>query len=233
MLIALFVFKTQAQNSDTIITSIKQYSEMELPPLNILLENAQNTPSIEYYDYLIEQEQSQMKSDKRDWLKYLKVDGIYRYGINATQPSADEGGSLILSNSPQSWYNIGATVSIPLDDVFDRGEKSKRQKLKIESINQQKATTYELLKLDIIEIYTAAEKELMTLKLKVEEVALVDIQYRESENEFINGKITAKELSAQKSLQSATIQSYMDSKFKLRNALLKLEILTHTQIINK
>lgn len=206
---------------------------MELPPLNILLENAQNVSSIEYYDYLIEHEQSQMKSDKRDWLKYLKVDGIYRYGINASQPATNDGGALMLSNSPQSWYNIGATLSIPIDDVFNRGERSKRQRLKIESINQQKATAYENLKIDIIEIYTDAEKELVALKLKAEEIALINIQYRESENDFINGKITAKELSSQKSLQSAAIQNYMNSKFKLKNALLKLEILTHTQIISK
>lgn len=233
ILVTLLTIRTQAQNSDTLVASMKQYADMELPPLDILLENAQNSSTIEYYNTLIEQEQSILKTEQKDWLKYLKIDGIYRYGINATQASGDPSSTTVLTNDPQGWFNVGASLSIPLNELFDRGERTKRQKLKIQSINQQQTAAYEQLKLEIISIYIQAEKELALLKLKVEEAAIANMQYRETENDFINGRISAKELSAQKALQSVAIENYMDSKYQLKNLLFKLEILTQTKIIHR
>ena len=49
----------------------------------------------------------------------------------------------------------------------------------------------------------------------------------------MNGKIDAVTLSRQKNIQSATVREYEQTRASLNNALLRLEIMSHTKIITK
>ena len=235
-LLILFCYASvNAQNKDSTINIEQNYSELELPPLELLFENAYYSPAIEYYQIMKNQEISTLKTEKQSWLKYLRAEGFYRYGtIYTIQPVGSEISTVpLIENDPQSWYNLGMTMSIPLDDLFDRKKKTRRQELKVEAAFLQKEASFDQLKLEIIDLYTQAQKELNIVSAKAEELALANAQYRESEARFISGEANAEELSRRKSLQTNALQGYLDTKYSLYNILLKLEIITQTDIINK
>ena len=54
-----------------------------------------------------------------------------------------------------------------------------------------------------------------------------------TETDFINGKVDAQTLSRQKNIESSAVREYEQTRAALNNALLKLEIYSNTQIINK
>ena len=60
-----------------------------------------------------------------------------------------------------------------------------------------------------------------------------EAQYRMTEVDFVKGKLDAQTLSRQKSLENSATREYEQVRRNLNDALLRLEILTHTPIINK
>lgn len=58
-------------------------------------------------------------------------------------------------------------------------------------------------------------------------------QYAVSETDFVNGSIDAQMLSRQKSIENTAIREYEQTRAALNSALLRLEVLTSTRIINR
>jgi hypothetical protein len=229
----LFVFFLSISLVAQTYNEIDEYARIDLPPLSVLFENASNAASVEYYSSLKKEEESALSSEKKNWLKYLRVEGLYRYGINAVQ-SMDGGNAIIVpKKDPQDWYNVGVSLSIPLDDLFDRRNKVKRQRIRIQSIESQETIAYEQLKMDIINLYTQTKNELDVLKLKVESLTFAKSNYKQSEIDFVNNKITAQDLSAQKELYNNALMNYLNTKYAIENLLLRLEIVSQTNIISQ
>ncbi|MDR2918218.1 MAG: TolC family protein [Tannerella sp.] len=219
-----------AISAQTIDDNIYQYSKMHLPPLNVLFENAYNTSSVEYYKSLREYEKKTLSAEKRSWLKYFQIGGLYYYGVNAVQSM--DGSLLVPKKDPQDWYNIGASLAVPLDDLFDRGGKVKRQKLKIQSADHQLETAYGEIKMEIVELYTQVQKEIDILKLQLEQFTLAKTNYEQSRLDFSQNKISIQEFSNQKDLYNGVIVQCLNSKYTIESLILKLEILSQTKIFN-
>jgi outer membrane protein TolC len=137
------------------------------------------------------------------------------------------------SDIEQSYYSAGGSISIPLDDLFDRPNRVKRQKLQMQATQMEVERWHDEQKLRIIEAYTSAEQNLSLLKIKIEALTFVNAQYKIAENNFINGRINAEELSLQKRNQVSVYADYEQTKAMLNHALLSLEVLAKMKIINK
>ena len=245
-----FLFAAHAQQSDTVdlaerYSSLMQlssddYMRMKLPPLHVLLENARESPQVSFYASNKEQEERELKTIRRNWLKYIKLNANYSYGSTNTYNDSydiqDPQNPIYVytaNGREQSWYNLGVSLSLPLDEIFDRRNRIKRQKEKINSIQFEVERWYDDLSLKIIDAYTAAVQNLSILQSATEAMVTSKAQYKVSEADFINGVIDAQTLSRQRNIQNVAIREYEETRSNLNNALLRLEVLSHTQIITR
>lgn len=219
------------------IESLKtdDYLNLRLPPLDVLFENAKNSAAVDFYKVKMEEEASALKTERRSWLKYFRFNSTYQWGlmgINSAFSDTDTPLFYQYSGTRQNWYNIGASISIPFDDFFDRKNRITRQKLKTNATQVEMEKWHDEQKLRIIEVYTTAIKELSVLKLKTESLTFANAQYMEAEQDFLNGRLSAVELSVIKSRQMSALETYEDTKAELNKALLQLEVLSKTKILN-
>lgn len=208
----------------------------ELPPLDALFESARNSPAVEIFKIRQQQEASALKTEKRSWLKYLSLSSSYQYGsvgVNNNMSTVDIAPIYTSSGTKQSWYNFGGSISIPLDDIFDRGNRIKRQRLVMKQTEMEIEKWHDEQKMAIIESYAEVLQTMALLKSAAESLVFANAQFKVAENDFINGKITLGELSNNKSLQVTAISTYENNRILLRSALQKLEILAKIKILNQ
>ncbi|SHF40820.1 Outer membrane efflux protein [Bacteroides luti] len=230
-----FLVPIQAQESIANMVP-EDYVNFKLPPLDSLFENAKKNPLIQIHDTKKEEELGLLSKEKKSWLKYFSVGTSYHYGIQAyTSGYSDSATPLYYqyNNNASSYYNVGGSISIPLDDLFDRKRRIKNQKLLIKESEYMKEQKFDELKQQIIDLYTTVLSNLSILKLKSEYMAFAKAQYQVAENEFINGKVDASSLSGRKRIQIEAASEYESIRAILNNSLLKLEMLSRTSIINK
>lgn len=231
------VLSTNAgQVSDIRTLTNDDYINMELPPLNVLLENARNSPTVEYFNARKEEESRALKSMKRNWLNYVKLSSSYQYGVTnyyslyEPDPSVPQIGA---PNEARGLWNVGASLSIPLLEIFDRRNKIKQQKVRVNQAELEIDRWYDEQSLKIIAAYSTAIQNLQLIKSISEAVAIANAQYKVTEADFVNGKADAQMLSRQKNIQTQTMNEYLQAQAALNTALLSLEVLSKTKIINK
>lgn len=216
--------------------SPSDYLNLQLPPLEVLFENAKNSAAVDLYQVKMEEESSALKTEKRSWLKYFRISSSYQWGlmgINTAFSDIDTPLFYQYSGATQNWYNVGVTLSIPLDDFFDRGNRIHRQKLKTKSTEVEMEKWHEEQKIRIIEMYTKAIKELSVLRLKAEALSFANTHFELTQRKFINGNTDTSELNTIKALQMDALESYEQTRSELNKALLQLEILSKTKILNR
>jgi outer membrane protein TolC len=223
-----------AQESEITNLQPNDYATLQLPPLAVLFENARKSPTIEFFNIRKQEQENLLKTEKRSWMKYLKATASYQYGKTGILSYSEDNISLFqYSDVEQSFYSAGASISIPLEDIFDRPNRIKRQKLEMQATQMEVDRWHDEQKLRIIEAYTSAEQFLSVLKAKIEALAFASAQYKIAESDFINGKIDSRELSQQKSNQMNILSDYEETRASLNKSILQLEVLSKTKILNK
>jgi outer membrane protein TolC len=216
--------------------SPSDYLNLRLPSLEVLFENAKNSAAVDFYQVRMEEQASALKTEKRSWLKYFRVHSSYQWGLMGINTSFSDTDTPLFyqySGSRQNWYNIGASISVPFDDFFDRKNRITRQQLKTKATQVEMEKWHDEQKLRIIEMYTKAVKELSVLRLKAESLSFANAQFELAKQDFMNGNIQAGELSQIKSIQMNALESYEQTRSELNKALLQLEVLSKTKILNR
>ena len=106
------------------------YIGLQLPPLHQLLENARNTPQVEYYNKAVEIQERELKNVRRNWQHYFKINANYNYGSSDIynqnyQDNSNQIWTTTTTGREQSWWNVGASFSLPIDEIFNRRNKIK------------------------------------------------------------------------------------------------------------
>ena len=216
----------------------EDYIDMQLPPLHVLMENARHAPQVGYYESNREIEERELKTVRRNWMRNFKLNANYNYGSSDIYNQNYQDSNIPIwttttTGREQSWWNVGASLSIPLDEIFNRRNKIKQQKKRIENTQYDLDRWYDELRMKIIDAYTTAVEQLSILRSAAEAKITSEAQYRMTEVDFVKGKLDAQTLSRQKSLENSATREYEQVRRNLNDALLRLEILTHTPIINK
>ncbi len=245
---AIMPFYSSAQtngDADPSVLAVEDFMEIKIPPLDVLLENARQTPAVMYLEEYASQQERELKTVKRTWLKYIKLNAGYQYGNtysysynndNGTGTDGDNNQPPIFIGGAQtsrSYYNVGASVSFPLDEIFNKRNKIKQQESVIKGAQYEADRNFNQLALQIVDAYTTAMENIAILRTKAEAAILSSAQYKVTEQDFINGKIDAQTLSRQKNIESVNIREYETTRSTLLNAILRLEILSNTPIIDK
>lgn len=213
------------------------YVNLQLPPLHELMLNARHAPQVGYYESNREIEERELKTVRRNWLRFFKLNANYNYGnsdiYNQNWDNNNQNWQQFVSGREQSWWNVGVTFSMPLDEIFNRRNKIKQQKKRIENTQYDMDRWYDDLRLKIIDAYTLAIEQLSILRSAAETMATAQAQFRMTQNDFVNGKLDAQALSRQKSIENSAVREYEQVRSTLNRALLQLEVLTGTPIINR
>ena len=229
------LMKAQEAN-DNSKTQIEDYTEITLPPLDLLFENVKGAPTYELAQVKEQIERKLLAKEKRAFLGFFSLRGSYQYGMfgnESTYTDVAIAPYLTYSTSAQNGYTVGAGVNIPLDQLFDLGARVKRQRLNLKSATLEKEIKYEQIKKEIIELYTTATSQLSILKLRAEALILANVQYSSAEKDFTNGTIESTTLSIEKGRQSQALESFEKSKYELTKSLMILEVITRTPILRK
>ncbi len=227
--------KAQEANDNSKI-QIEDYTEITLPPLDLLFENVKGAPTYELAQVKEQIERKLLAKEKRAFLGFFSLRGSYQYGMfgnEATYTDVAIAPYLTYSTSAQNGYTVGAGVNIPLDQLFDLGARVKRQRLSLKSATLEKEIRYEQIKKEIIELYATATSQLSILKLRAEALILANVQYNIAEKDFTNGTIESTTLSIEKGRQSQALESFEKSKYELTKSLMILEVITRTPILRK
>jgi hypothetical protein len=219
---------------DTTVTSLLG---MELPPLQVFFDGARNSAMVEFYNYRMEGQELTLKTERRKWQEYVSFFATYQYGIMAMNTNTDIGFNYPLVNqytaSEQSWYNFGASIRVPLDQLFDRRNRIRRQQLKILETTKERELWYDEQKFRIIEEYTKVLEMSNNLKYAIEMFSLADAQYIVAQKDYIIGSTSAQGLNNAKGQQVQAFLQLERIKAELTASILKLEVLSGVKIINR
>lgn len=238
VIITFFLFSCSISLLAQDITELKpkDYLDFQLPPISVLYENAKASPILSYYEKKTQANKSLMDSEKKRWLNFIKLVTNYQYGIIGNNTTFSDTNTPIFyqySGNKQSWYNFGVSVAIPLDDLFDRKNKVRKQRMDMEATEFEKEKWYDEQKIRIATMYSLAMRDLALIRIKSEALLFTEAQLKLSEDDFINGKISVQDLGRQKSAYTTAASEYEVTKADLNSSLLQLEILAKTKIISK
>ena len=222
--------------NDSIKAMLDDYERVQLPPLSVFLESVYEHPSVRIYEARRDEANAEMKVTRREWLNYFRPFAQYQYGRIvqfASTETIDDPLSFTSLGSNQHSYSVGISLSIPLGDVFSRGQKIRAKKARFRQLDYEYEISIEERKLKILEAYNSVLQELATLKAKSDAAALYNAQMKISEQDFINGKIDIITLSLERGRRSNANISYQEGRATLHNAVTLLEMLTNVKIINR
>lgn len=233
----IFTQKGIAQEvSDYSSLSTEEYTNITLPPLSLLFENAKSTPNYQLSQVKEQIERKLLTKEKRSFLSFFSIRGSYQYGMfgnESTYTDVSIPPYLSYSTQAQNGYTIGGAIMIPLDQLLDLGGKVKRQRFNTKVAELEKEVKFEEIKKEIISLYASATSQLNVLKLRVESLVLAKVQYEIAEKDFANGNIQSSELSSEKERYSLALERFENTKFQLTRDLMILEVVSNTSILRK
>lgn len=212
------------------------FSEFKLPPLAVLFENAKQNPTILQYAKQQEIAQAEVAKQKKHIFSYVSGHASASYGLSdiwSGSQGTGYGSGMVWQphSSEQSYWNLGVSVSLPLEDLLDLGPSVKRKRLEVENAQILKDAAYDQLKLQIVTLYIKITNNLVALKTAGESAAAYQGASALNEVEFHHGNMEIEAYAGVGEHSMGTVSGYQNLLTQITTDIVTLEILTHTPII--
>lgn len=211
------------------------FSEFHLPPLAVLFENAKATPQVMSLQKAQEIAEAEVAKQKRHIFSYVNGHASYGYGkTDMWGQGQSESSYLILKQyqgSEQSYWNVGVSLAVPLEDILDLTAAVRRKKLEVDQVIYQKDYAYDQLKLQIATLFTKITNDLISLKTASENAAMYQGAGALNLEDFHNGNMTIEDFAWTKTREDNAVSSYQSLQTSIITDILTLEIITHTPIL--
>lgn len=212
------------------------FSEFKLPPLSVLFENAKSNPNILQIAKLQEIAQAEVAKQKKHIFSYISGNASASYGLSdiwSGSQGTGYGTGMVWQPhaSEQQYWNVGVSVSVPLEDILDLGPSVKRKRLEVENIQIQKDIAYDNLKLQIVTLYIKITNNLVALKTAGESAAAYQGASSLNEVEFHHGNMEIESYANTGEHSMGVVSAYQSLLTQITTDIVTLEILTHTPII--
>jgi hypothetical protein len=179
--------------------------------------------------------EAEVAKQKRHIFSYLKGHASYGYGkTDMWGQGQNESSYMILKQyqgSEQSYWNVGASLSVPLEDILDLGASVKRKKLQVDQAIYTKDQAYDQLKLQIAGLFTKITNSLISLKTASENAAMYQAAGALNLEDFHNGNMSIESFAYTKERENGAVASYQNMQTQIITDILTLEIITHTPIL--
>lgn len=210
------------------------FSEFHLPPLAVLFENAKATPQVMSLQKAQEIAEAEVAKQKRHIFSYINGHASYGYGKTDMWGQGQSGYSIVLKQfqgSEQSYWNVGVSLAVPLEDILDLSAAVRRKKLEVDQAIYNKDIEYDKLKLQIASLFIKITNDLITLKTASENAAMYQGAGAMNLEDFHNGNMGIEEFAYTKSREDGAVNSYQTLQTSIITDILTLEIITHTPIL--
>ena len=210
------------------------FSEFHLPPLAVLFENAKTSPQILSLEKARQLAEAEVAKQKRHIFSYLKGHANYSYGIGDTWGNSSSAYTQTIyqyQGSKQSYWNLGVSLAIPVEDILDLTAAVKRKRIEADQANIQKDIAYDQLKLQIATLFIKITNNLVSLKTLGEAAAAYQGAGALNREDFENGNLDISEYAGTKMHESDQVSQYQSLQTTITTDIITLEILTHTPII--
>ena len=211
------------------------FSEFHLPPLAVLFENAKATPQVMSLQKAQEMAEAEVAKQKRHIFSYVHGHASYGYGkTDMWGQGQSEASYLILKQyqgSEQSYWNVGVSLSVPLEDILDLSAAVKRKRMEVDRRIYDKDMAYDDLKLRIAGLFTKITNDLIRLKTASENAAMYQGAGALNLEDFHNGNMNIEDFAWTKTREDGAVSSYQTLQTSIITDILTLEIITHTPIL--
>ena len=211
------------------------FSEFHLPPLAVLFENAKATPQVMSLQKAQEIAEAEVAKQKRHIFSYVNGHASYGYGkTDMWGQGQSESSYLILKQyqgSEQSYWNVGVSLAVPLEDILDLTAAVRRKKLEVDQAIYNKDMAYDQLKLQIATLFTRITNDLIRLKTASENAAIYQGAGALNLEDFHNGNMDIEDFAWTKQREDGAVSSYQTLQTSIITDILTLEIITHTPIL--
>ena len=227
--------KLEANTSGLIEQSMPyEVEKLELPPLSVFLDAVTENATVKRVQSQVAQVQNEYRLQKRDWWNYFRLNANYAYGrfntLNENSETLVDWYQTTTVGSRHT-FNVGASFSVGLGDLFNRRIKLKKYKYDIEQLQYTQDEVMEERRLRVLEAYNAVTEQLATIKAKAETAALYNAQMKISEYNFIQGKMDITSLSMERARRTGAVTAYEQARVMLHNSIILLEVLTNVKVI--
>ena len=210
------------------------FSEFHLPPLSVLLENAKSTPQIMSLEKARQIAEAQVAKQKRSIFSHINGHASYSYGKADMWGNNSSTTSYMIyqfQGSEQSYWNVGVSASLSVEDILDYVPSIRRSRLEADQAVIAKDIAYDQLKLQIASLFVKITNDLVTLKTLGEGAAAYQGAGALNREQFENGNMDIEDFAWTKQRESSQVQGYQAMQTSITTDILTLEILTHTPII--
>lgn len=211
------------------------FSEFHLPPLAVLFENAKATPQVMSLQKAQEIAEAEVAKQKRHIFSYINGHASYGYGkTDMWGQGQSESSYLILKQyqgSEQSYWNVGVSLAVPLEDILDLSAAVRRKRLEVDQAIYNKDMAYDQLKLQIAGLFTKITNDLIRLKTASENAAIYQGAGALNLEDFHNGNMSIEDFAWTKTREDGAVTSYQTLQTSIITDILTLEIITHTPIL--
>lgn len=210
------------------------FSEFHLPPLAVLLENAKSNPTIVSLEKARQIAVAAVAKQKRSIFGHINGHASYSYGKADMWGNNSSTTSYMIyqfQGSEQSYWNVGVSASISVEDILDYVPSIRRSRLEVDKAVIDKDIAYDQLKLQVATLFVKITNDLVTLKTYGEAAAAYQGAGALNREEFENGNMEIEEFAHTKLYESSQVSSYQTMQTSITTDIITLEILTHTPII--
>lgn len=210
------------------------FSEFHLPPLAILFENAKANPQILTLEKAQQLAQAEVAKQKRHIFSYLRAHASISYGKGDSWGTSENAYSPVLmqyQGSETNYWNLGASLNLPLEDILDLTASVKRKKMEADQASLAKDVAFDQLKLQIATLFVRITNNLVALKTTGEASAAYLGAGALNREDFENGNQSISAYAFDKQREVGSVQSYQSLQTQITTDIITLEILTHTPII--
>ena len=210
------------------------FSQFHLPPLAVLLENAKSNPQILSLEKARQIAEAEVAKTKRSILGHITGHASYGYGKTDMWGNNSSTTSFMIyqfQGSEQSYWNVGVSASLSVEDVLDYIPSIRRQRLAVDQAVIAKDIAFDQLKLQIASLFVKITNDLVTLKTLGEASAAYQGAGALNREEFENGNMAIEDFAHTKLYESGQVSGYQAMQTSITTDIITLELLTHTPII--
>ena len=210
-------------------------SNFHLPPLAVLYENAKQNPQILSLAKAQEIAQAEVARQKRHIFSYVHGHASYSYGKTDMWGNNQSTQSYTtiyqFQGSEQSYWNIGVSVSVPLEDILDLTASVKRKRLVVDQARLAKDIAFDDLKKQIASLYISITNNLVALKTSSEAAAIYQGAGALNQEDFHQGNMSIEDFAYTKMREIGVVGGYQSLQTQITTDIITLELLTHTPIL--
>ena len=210
------------------------FSQFHLPPLAVLLENAKSNPQILSLEKARQIAVAAVAKQKRSIFSHINGHASYSYGKSDMWGNNSSTTSYMIyqfQGTEQSYWNVGVSASISVEDILDYVPSIRRSRLEVDQAVIAKDIAFDQLKLQIATLYVKITNNLVSLKTLGEAAAAYQGAGALNREEFENGNMEIEQYAHTKLYETGQVSGYQSMQTEITTDILTLEILTHTPII--